>query len=248
MASKVLNSSHSTGSLRSRENASARTLTPTHSVERLDQQPGGVLASHICQSPDARLSLQTAKLEEAIQRLGDEHGSLHNSLSAGSIISVGSDGATPPLGPPRSTPVEPGTITAMTEQNQWSKVHRLQNPQRTGTQLDWTHQPAATGQAPAMPHGIASEMHPSHDPAPRSPRGPMWVIEEVIDFQVPMDDGIVYEVTDGLPPECKNASGSATDNLFFAGCYSNRCVRAMCPRNTATRMPQPPSTSTRTEV
>lgn len=54
-----------------------------------------------------------------------------------------------------------------------------------------------------------------------------WVIEEVIDFGVPLDEGLVRECDDtGYPLGCKSLGYSASPRgnvNLFDGCYHNVC-------------------------
>jgi len=243
-----LASSASTGRLPDKVQDSARTLTPSQSLDNLHKPGPFVLASHLWNGSDSAVKLAPPYAHDGNLEAEDQNRPLAESSSVASLLSVASDSVTPPSRPPPSSRLDTGNVL------RW-ELEPQQNDDDSGEEcngvpplaIEAEHPksrpsasmekdtsskakpPAAsmstklapTGQATApAPQSIMSPMPQQHVPTPT------WVIEEVIEFCPPADDGILHE--------CDAVSfARSSTSILFDGCYRHPCfdeTHARCER------------------
>lgn len=178
------------------------------------------------------------------------------SLSVSSLMSVESDSSAPaPVAPPRSAQLNTGevlqpyanarlnpagaSLKMPASQLGMHEVTRGQNMQAgrivaegpprgyggAGQPMAMVH-PQSVMQTREPPSPVAQDRG-GHDQQQASDGNSTWVIEEVIDFGLPVDEGLVRECDDaGYPLGCKSLSmgGSPRGNVhLFNGCVHNVC-------------------------
>jgi len=161
--------------------------------------------------------------------------SLGQSLSMGSLLSVESDSsAPPPVAPPRSAQLNTGEVLQPYQPMLSAAHHSLHGSPgrppnvmtgRSPSANSFSRVPHQHSMAVVNSQSALREAPPSQAEPPQESPQSTWVIEEVIDFGVPLDEGMVRECDDsGYPLGCKslgpNHRGNAT---LFDGCVHGVC-------------------------
>lgn len=243
--SRTLNTSASTGSLHARNNHSERKLALSPSADNLHKASMG---RPLLGSPGPALSSFNA--QNGVKSLGQ-------SISMTSLLSVESDSSAPaPVAPPRSAHFNTGEVLqpvhiaaagagmqvrpAQTASNRGPIMQPPQRspsnslPPRVAHHIAQSGQQASMGMAVVHSQAAISrerdntpQVLPQEPPQVTDNTQSTWVIEEVIDFGVPLDEVLVRECDDsGYPLGCKSLSvGPSQRGNFnlFDGCVHNVC-------------------------
>jgi len=232
-----LTSSASTGRLPDKVQDSARTLTPSHSLDSLHKTGRLVLASHLWNGIDSPAKLappftRDATDEEQTRTLGD-------SSSVASLLSVASDSVTPPSRPPPSSQLNTGSflrrecsttpgVAGYVSPVVAEHVKSIEGAHKQPS--DWSRAPNSNGKpaphastkVPTANYTVPAQSTISPLPHQHVPT-PTWVIEEVIEFCPPADDTMIHE--------CDAVSfARQTTSIMFDGCYRHPCFDDRCER------------------
>jgi len=231
---------------------STRTLTPSVSTGSFHDRNNLVAGGGRLLTPSPSTDSSRFKINHHQMSSLHAPGTLGQSLSVTSLLSVESDSSAPaPVAPPRSAQLNTGEVLQPYQlvQLQASASNNALMAHSSQVQHGYgqsgrahaqpprhPHHPPAMGQTMAQPMAIVhpqsviSREPPHQAPAPEPPQQTSdngtqstWVIEEVIDFGQPLDEGLVRECDDiGYPMGCKNTSRGNVN--LFDGCVHNVCI------------------------
>jgi len=231
--------------------ATRTTLTPSQSDSSMPQLNGmaGRLSPSVSADALMKAAAQRKLLNPTLSPIPQNK--LGQSLSVTSLLSVESDtSAPPPVAPPRSAQLNTGEVLqpyAPTHLQATgsslgmpptiaSQVHSVQQPMYQNSPAQPRRGPyhsPAMGQnmAVVQSHSVINREPTAPEPPPPPPQAvdsqSTWVIEEVIDFGVPLDEGMVQEYDDrGYPMGCKSLAigeSSRGNGNIFDGCLHNVC-------------------------
>lgn len=218
MSTRTLTPTPSNGSLQASSSAGA--LRPIVVREHMPIQPASVSITHP--------SHYIASLQQS-----PSGKSLGQSASVSSLLTVASDTSGPPaMAPPSSAALNTGEVlhpysTMQVQSDAGQYHHGAGTPSRKiassssgtslGSSMAVVHPQSVINNQPSL--GYQAIQQPVQAPAQ-----PTWVIEEVIDFGIPLDEAGIREYDDqGYPLGCKLAISPRGRGGLFDG-----CVRSLC--------------------
>lgn len=161
--------------------------------------------------------------------------SLGQSASVNSLLTVASDTSGPPaMAPPQSAALNTGEVlhpygnSAQAEMQNSGTYLQRPPPQQlnAGQHMAAVHSQSAMSMNAHQYQAASAPAHQAAGPPPQQVPAsqPQWVIEEVIDFGVPLDESGIREYDDnGYPIGCKLALSPRGHAGIFGG-----CVRSLC--------------------